>query len=91
MSSSSSEGTSESEPLPYEGSRIVGRYMWWVARELNNSNQNIDTYAQLLISEFAKLEKDEITIEEFEKSTPNIEDDTPLNYIKNCIILHYPN
>ena len=76
---------------PYDGTGIALRYMWWVARELNHSNHNIDAYAKLIISEFARLEKGEITIEEFNKNTPNIEDETPLNYIKNQIILHYPN
>ena len=76
---------------PYEGNRVVGRYMWWVAEELNHTNPNIDAYAKLLISEFARLENGEITIEEYEKNTPNIEDETPLNYIRNQIITHYPN
>ena len=69
---------------------IAARYMWWVDKELNHSNPNIDAYAKLLISEFARLEKKEITIEEFNKNTPNIEDETPLNYIKGCVVLHYP-
>ena len=77
------------EQPKYEGTSIVGRYMWWVDKELNHSNPNIDAYAKLLISEFARLEKNETTIEEFNKNTPNIEDETPLNYIQNCIILHY--
>ena len=76
---------------PYDGTGIALRYMWWVTKELNHSNPNIDAYAKLIISEFARLEKGEITIEEFNKNTPNIEDETPLNYIKNQIILHYPN
>ena len=75
----------------YEGTSIVGRYMWWVAKELNHENPNIDTYAKLLISEFARLENGEITLEEFNINTPNIEDETSLNYIKNQIITHYPN
>ena len=79
------------EEIPEDkGTSISGRYMWWVAKELNHSNPNIDAYAKLLISEFARLEKKEITIEEFNVNTPNIEDETPLNYIKGCIVLHYP-
>ena len=76
---------------PYTGTRTVGRYMWWVAEELGHSNPNIDAYAQLLILEFAKLESNEITVEEFYQRTPHIEDETPLNYIKTCIVKHYPN
>ena len=76
---------------PYEGNRVVGRYMWWVEEELNHENPNIDAYAKLLISEFARLENDEITLEEYEQNTPNIEDETPLKYIRNQIIKHYPN
>jgi hypothetical protein len=79
------------DPLPYDGTGIALRYMWWVTKELNHSNPNIDAYAKLIISEFARLEKGEITIEEFNKNTSNIEDETPLNYIQNQIILHYPN
>jgi len=79
------------ERPPYEGNRVVGRYMWWVAQELNHENPNIDTYAKLLISEFEKLENGEITMEEYEQNTPSIEDETPLNYIRNQIITHYPN
>ena len=86
----SSSPTEENTTSQYEGTSVTGRYMWWVAKELNHSNPNIDAYAKLLISEFAKLEKDEITIEEFNVNTPNIEDETPLNYIKGCIVLHYP-
>jgi hypothetical protein len=65
--------------------------MWWVARDVNNDNPNISAYAKLMISEFAKLENSEITLEEFNKNTANIEDDTPLNYIQRCIVFHYPN
>jgi hypothetical protein len=83
--------SSENEPSQYEGTRVVGRYMWWVAQELNHSSPNIDAYAKLIISEFAKLENNEITIEDFSNNTPNIEDETPLNYIRNQIIVHYPN
>ena len=91
MSLFSSEEVPENEQLPNEGTSITSRYMWWVAQELNHSNPNIDSYAKLIISEFARLEKDEITIEEFDKNTPNIEDETPLNYIRNRILVHYPN
>ena len=83
--------SSSTERPPYEGNRVVGRYMWWVAQELNQENPNIDTYAKLLISEFARLENGEITLEEYEQNTPSIEDETPLNYIRNQIIKHYPN
>ena len=74
----------------YEGTTVTGRYMWWAAKEINHSNPNIDAYAKLLVAEFTRLEKNEITIEEFDKNTPNIEDDTPLNYIQRCIVMHYP-
>jgi len=80
-----------SEPPPYEGTSIVGRYMWWVAKEVNHSNPNIDAYAKLIIAEFSRLESSEITVEEFDKNTSNIEDETPLNYIQRCIVMHYPN
>jgi hypothetical protein len=81
----------ENEASTYEGTSTVGRYIWWVAKEVNHTNPNIDTYAKLIISEFARLENNETTIEEFEKNTPNIEDETPLNYIQKQIIIHYPN
>lgn len=81
----------ENKQSPYEGTRVVGRYMWWVAEELNHSNPNINAYAKILISEFERLETGEITIEEYEQNTSNIEDETPLNYIRNQIITHYPN
>ena len=82
--------STENEPT-YEGSSVVGRYMWWVTKEINHINPNIDAYAKLIVSEFARLEKNVITIEEFEKNTPNIEDETSLNYIQKQIIMHYPN
>ena len=81
----------ENKPSTYEGTSTVGRYMWWVAKEVNNANSNIDAYAKLIISEFARLEKNEITIEEFEINTPNLDDETHLNYIRKQIIIHYPN
>lgn len=74
----------------YQGTTVTGRYMWWAAKEINHSNPNIDAYAKLLVAEFTRLEKNEITIEEFDKNTPNIEDDTPLNYIQTRIIMFYP-
>lgn len=80
-----------SEPPPYEGTSIVGRYMWWVAKDVNHSNPNIDAYAKLIIAEFSRLENNEITVEEFDKNTSNIEDETPLNYIQRCTVMHYPN
>jgi hypothetical protein len=83
--------TRESKQPPYEGTTITGRYMWWVAEELGHPNPNIDAYVQLLISEFARLTNNEITIEEFDKNTPNIEDETPLNYIQGRIVTFYPN
>ena len=72
------------------GVSVIGRYVWWAAKEINHINPNIDAYAKLIVSEFARLEKNEITIEEFDKNTPNIEDETPLNYIQKQIIMHYP-
>lgn len=81
----------ENKQSTYEGTSTVGRYIWWATREINHSNPNIDTYAKLMVKEFARLEKNEITIEEFDKNTPNIEDETPLNYIQKQIIINYPN
>ena len=78
------------KPSEYEGSSVTGRYMWHAAKEINHFNPNISAYAKLMVKEFARLEKNEITIEEFEKNTPNIEDETPLNYIQTRIIMHYP-
>jgi hypothetical protein len=91
--SSSAETTAQDETVStqYEGTRVVGRYMWWVGKELGHPNPNIDAYAQRIITEFAKLEANEITVDEFKENTPNIEDETPLNYIRNCIMMHYPN
>jgi hypothetical protein len=85
----SSDATIDTERPPYDGKTIVGRYIWHAANELNHSNPNIDAYAKLLIAEFAKLEKNEITIEEFDANTSNIEDETPLNYIQTRIVMFY--
>jgi len=78
------------DPNQYQGTSVVGRYMWHAAKEINHFIPNISAYAKLMVKEFARLEKNEITIEEFDKNTPNIEDETPLNYIQRCIVMHYP-
>lgn len=80
------------EYIPYqEGQSYSSRYAWWAEREIGNSNPNINDYAILIIQEYQKLELNQITIEEFEQNTPEIDEDTPLNYIRNCIISWYPN
>ena len=76
---------------PYEGTTVSGRYNWWAGQEIGHANPNIDAYAKLINNEFQKLENGEIDIKQFEENTPNIEDETPLNYIRNCILIHYPN
>lgn len=90
MSTSVTNYEKNIEPSEYQGTTVTGRYIWHAAKEINHSNPNIDAYAKLMVAEFARLEKNEITIEEFDKNTPNIEDETPLNYIQTRIIMFYP-
>lgn len=66
-------------------------YAWWAKKEIGHSNPNIDEYAKLIVNEFTKLKNGEIDLKQFEDNTPNINDETPLNYIRNCILIHYPN
>jgi hypothetical protein len=74
-----------------EGQSYSNRYAWWASREIGNKNLNIDEYAKLITQEYKKLETGEITIEGFQQNTPEIGDDTCLNYIRNKIIEWYPN
>jgi hypothetical protein len=74
-----------------EGQSYSNRYFWWVTQEIGNENVNIDAYAKLIKLEYEKLENGQITIEDFQQNTPEIIDDTCLNYIRNKIIEYYPN
>lgn len=75
----------------YEGQPISARYAWWVTQEFNHVNPNIDAYARLITSEYEKLVSGTIDIQQFALNTPTIKEEIPLNYIRNCIIQHYPN
>ena len=79
------------DAIPYDGTTVSGRYNWWASQEIGNENPNIDTYAKLINSEFQKLLDGEVDIKQFEDNTPHIEDETPLNYIRDRIIENYPN
>ena len=61
-------------------------YYFWAEKEIGNENPIIDEYAKLITQEYDKFFNGEITIEEFEQNTPEINEDTPLNYIRNIII-----
>lgn len=74
-----------------EGQPISDRYAWWAEQEIDNPSENISTYAKLIVNEYKKLLNGEIDINEFEKNTPEIEENTVLNYIIKCIISFYPN
>jgi hypothetical protein len=74
-----------------EGQSYSNRYFWWACREIGNQNSNIDAYAKLIKEEYEKLETGQITIEDFQQNTPEIIDETCLNYIRNKIIEYYPN
>lgn len=71
--------------------KVHENYFKYVQNELNHNNSNIDFYARLIQEEYQKLINGEITIEEFEANTPEIDEETPLNYIRNRIIEWYPN
>lgn len=71
--------------------KIHENYFKYVQNELNHNNSNIDSYARLIQEEYQKLINGEITIEEFEANTPEIDEETPLNYMRNRIIEWYPN
>lgn len=78
--------------IPYQdGQPFSERYAWWVGQEIGNENLNIDSYAKLIQQEYQKLINNEISLKEFESNTPEIDEETPLNYIKNRIIEWYPN
>ena len=66
-------------------------YAYYAEQEIGNSNPIVNDYAVLITQEYEKLENNEITIEEFEANTPEIEEETTLNYIRNNIIQWYPN
>ena len=74
-----------------EGQPISERYVWWASREIGNLNPNIDAYAKLIQEEYKKLINNEITLDEFKDNTPEINEETTLNYIRNMIILGYTN
>lgn len=61
-------------------------YYFWAEKEIGNSNPKIDAYARLIVQEYDKFFNGEITIEEFEVNTPEIEESTSLNYIRNMIL-----
>lgn len=71
--------------------KVHENYFKYVQNELNHNNSNIDFYARLIQEEYQKLINGEITIEEFEANTPEIDEETSLNYIRNRIIEWYPN
>jgi len=75
---------------PYQGTTVIGRYIWWAGQELNQPVENIASYAKLIIAEYNKLINEEIDIAQFESNTPHIEEDTPLNYIRDRICMFYP-
>lgn len=78
--------------IPYqEGQPYSDRYAWWATQEIGHENLNINDYAILISEEYQKLNNKEITVEEFRENTPEIDEETPLNYIRNCIIYWYPN
>jgi hypothetical protein len=75
---------------PYQGTTSIGRYVWHAGQELNHPVENIASYAKLIISEYNRLINEEIDIAQFEANTPHIEEDTPLNYIRDRICMFYP-
>lgn len=74
-----------------EGQPISERYAWWASIEIGNPNLNIDAYAKLIQEEYKKLINNEITLDQFKDNTPEINEETTLNYIRNMIILGYTN
>jgi hypothetical protein len=66
-------------------------YAYYAQQEIGNENQIINDYAALITQEYQKLNNGDITIEEFEENTPEISEETTLNYIRNRIIEWYPN
>lgn len=80
------------EYIPYQdGQPFSDRYAWWTSREIGHKNENINSYALLIQQEYQKLINKQITLKEFELNTPEISEQTPLNYIRNTIIYWYPN
>lgn len=78
--------------IPYEkGQPVSNRYAWWATKEIGHQNKKINDYAILIGEQYQRLENGEITVEEFELNTPEIDEETPLNYIRNCIIHWHPN
>ena len=79
------------EELTNEQKRTTcDNYIGWVEKELDNESPTIRDYATLIISEYKKLSDNLITIQQFEENTPQINDETPLNYIRDRIIIFYP-
>jgi hypothetical protein len=62
-------------------------YYYWVEKEIGNENPIIDSYAKLIVQEYNKFFNGEITIEQFKENTPEIEVETPLNYIRNMLVI----
>lgn len=62
-------------------------YYYWVEKEIGNENPIIDAYAKLIVQEYDKFFNGEITIEQFKENTPEIEVETPLNYIRNMLVI----
>jgi hypothetical protein len=77
--------------IPYQdGQPLSERYAWWAQKEIGHQNLNIDSYAKLIQQEYQKLINNKISLEEFESNTPEIDEETLLNYIRNRIIEWYP-
>lgn len=74
-----------------ENQKVVENYIHFAKKEIGNLNSQIDLYAKLIVSEYDKLTSNQITLEEFTENTPEISEDTQLNYIRNKIIEWYPN
>jgi len=71
--------------------KVHENYLHFAKKEIGNTNQSIDSYAKLIVSEYEKLISGNIAIEKFAENTPEISEDTQLNYIRNKIIEWYPN
>jgi hypothetical protein len=78
--------------IPYQEEQAYSnRYAWWALREIENPNSHVSEYAKLITKEYQKLINKEIAIEQFEQNVPKINEDTCLNYIRDCIIYWHPN
>ncbi len=74
-----------------ENQKVSENYIQFAKKEIGNSNFQIDCYAKLIVLEYQKLISNQITLEDFKNNTPEISEDTQLNYIRNKVIEWYPN